>query len=79
MHVEGRTKLVTGRQASTGAGQGRAHGGGGTSSRKSTFGMAADFADSRPIVGTKFGTMVGMIETAPDAPISRLNDAKETT
>jgi hypothetical protein len=26
-----------------------------------------------------FGTMVGMIETAPDAPISRLNDAKETT
>jgi putative transposase len=37
------------------------------------------FADNRPIVGTEFGTMVGMIETAPDAPISRLNDAKETT
>jgi len=41
--------------------------------------MAADFADNRPIVRTEFGTMVGMIETAPDAPISRLTDAKETT
>jgi len=47
--------------------------------RKSTFGMAADFADNRPIVGTELGTMVGTAETAPDAPASRLKCARETT
>jgi hypothetical protein len=50
-----------------------------TSSRKSTIGMAADFAGNRPIVGTEFGTMVGTAETAPDAPASRLKCAGETT
>src|SRR5207244_9318926 len=33
-----------------------------TSSRKSTFGMGADFADNRPIVGKGVGTTVGTIE-----------------
>ena len=36
-------------------------------------------ADAYHQVAYEVGTMVGMIETAPDAPISRLNDAKETT
>ena len=30
-----------------------------TSSRKSTFGMGADFADNRPIVGTELGRYLG--------------------
>src|SRR6266550_1218287 len=30
-----------------------------TSSRKSTFGMGADFADNRPIVGTELGQRLG--------------------
>jgi hypothetical protein len=32
---------------------------GGTSSRKSIFGMAADFVDNRPIVVTELGQWLG--------------------
>jgi hypothetical protein len=40
-----------------------------TSSRKSTFGMGADFADNRPIVGTELGQRLGQskgFHTRPD-------------
>jgi hypothetical protein len=52
---------------------------GGTSSRKSTFGMAADFADNRPIVGTELEQRLGQSKGFHARPGSRLNDAKETT
>ena len=40
-----------------------------TSSRKSTFGVEADFADNRPIVGTELGQRLGQSKgshTRPD-------------